>query len=82
MRQKLTAERYLKVASSNLVGFTMVKIVLIPVNDEFELEVDSGQQAVSRRIGNHFEAKDCDYIVVVGEKEVEILKSVGRKIER
>ena len=57
-----------------------IKLVLIPVSDKIKIKIDRGQQAISRRIGNHMEDKDGDYVIVIGEKELEYLKSVGRKI--
>jgi len=58
-----------------------MKILLIPVNRDIELIVDERDESVSRRIRDGCKHKLDDYLVVIGEKEIEYLKSIGRKIE-
>ena len=57
-----------------------IKLILIPVSDKIKIKIDREQQAISRRIRNHMDDKDGDYVIVVGEPELEYLKSIGRKL--
>ena len=57
-----------------------VKLLLIPVNRDIELTVDDREESVGRRIREGSQQKLDDYLVVIGEKEIEYLVSIGRKL--